>query len=71
MGSCCLGEFIHTTSLNKWHIFGNSQGGENFLLYLSGVVGARLVIKLTQVRLTGEKETNFNSCAWRYHKNDT
>ena len=26
-----------------------------------------LIIKLTQDKLTGEKDTNFNSCAWRSH----
>ena len=28
-------------------------------------------IKLTQDKLTGEKETNFNSCAQRPHRNGT
>ena len=44
-------------------------GGENFLLYPSWVLVARLIIKFTQDRLTVEKETNFNLCAQRSHRN--
>ena len=35
-----------------------------FSLYPSWVLVAGPMIKLTQDRLTGEKETNFNSCTW-------
>lgn len=43
----------------------------NSLLYPSWVLMARLIIKLTQDRLTEKKkeEMNFNSCAWRSPRN--
>ena len=42
----------------------------NFPLYLSWVLVAVLIIKLTQDRLTGEKVSDFNMCALRSHKWD-
>ena len=49
----------------------NSQGGESIPCYPSWLLVAGLIIKLIQDRLTGEKETNFISCAWRSHRNGT
>ena len=36
------------------------QGGQYLSFYSSSFLIARLIIKLTQDRLIGEKETNFN-----------
>ena len=43
----------------------------NLPLSPSGVLVAELIVKLTQHRLTGEKETNFNLCSQMSHRNRT
>ena len=47
------------------------QGRGNFPHYPSRVLVAGLIIKLTQDRLTGKKETNFMSRTWKSHRNRT
>ena len=45
--------------------------GTNLPLSPSGVLVAELIVKLTEDRLTGEKETNFNLCSHMSHRNRT
>lgn len=40
-------------------------------LYLSRDLVAGIIIKLTQERLKGNKETKFNACTQRSHRNRT
>lgn len=53
-----------------YFIVSDTSGGLFPLLpILTSVAG--LIIKWTQDRLSGEKETNFNSCVWRSYRSGT
>ena len=64
------------TPINKIKNLGNEidgqgWGGGEISLYLSRDLVAGIIIKLTQERLKGNKETKFNACTQRSHRNRT
>lgn len=50
---------------------GRGWGAGGISLYLSRELVAGIIIKLTQERLKGNKETKFNACTKRWHRNRT